>query len=152
MRASQHFECATLQPWFTSCWPRVLYLCVCVSCSRPRSSWANMPVLQSQLSVCTYHVNYAARPQHHGSSALPVEKLPLETNQVLNSLWSSMHATEAALVAEPLLGFKVPAATWDQFQLEDPIKGEAWKTSQLERPRDDGMWACNWRHMQPTAC
>lgn len=38
-------------------------ICVCVSCSRPRSSWANVPVLQSQLSVCTYHVNYAARPQ-----------------------------------------------------------------------------------------
>lgn len=46
--------------------------------------------------------------KHRSSLALPVEKLSLATNQVLNSFWSSMHATEAALVDETLLGFKAP--------------------------------------------
>lgn len=129
----------------------LVFVCVC-----------HAPVLAVPGLMCpSYSHNYQSvhtmsitlqGHKRHGSSALPVEKLPLATNQVLNSLWSSMHAAEAALVAEPLLGFKAPTATWDQFQLEDPIKGEAWKTSQLERPRDDGMWACNWRYMQPTAC
>lgn len=45
VHTSQHFERATSQPQFTSSWPRILYLCV--SRLRLRSSWANVPILQS---------------------------------------------------------------------------------------------------------
>lgn len=56
-----------------------------------------------------------------------------------------MHATETAPIAEALVRFKAPTVIWDLFRLEGPIKGRAWRASQLEWLRNDGMWACNSR-------